>query len=108
MRSSGLRGVDPGPVRQGKSEKDIKNLRQEIEILRQLRHENIIQMLDSFETKTEFCVVTGAPVSLPSLPTLKSRKRLPQTSPALPSGRTDGSLDRILAKRCRVRPGRAV
>lgn len=44
---------------QGKSEKDIKNLRQEIEILRQLRHENIIQMLDAFETKTEFCVVTG-------------------------------------------------
>lgn len=43
----------------GKSEKDIKNLRQEIEILRQLRHENIIQMLDAFETKTEFCVVTG-------------------------------------------------
>jgi hypothetical protein len=32
---------------------------QEIEILRQLRHENIIQMLDAFETKTDFCVVTG-------------------------------------------------
>lgn len=46
-------------VRVGKSEKDIKNLRQEIEILRQLRHENIIQMLDAFETKTEFCVVMG-------------------------------------------------
>jgi serine/threonine protein kinase len=46
-------------VKQGKSEKDIRNLRQEIEILRQLRHENIIQMLDAFETKTEFCVVTG-------------------------------------------------
>ncbi|KAG2431488.1 hypothetical protein HXX76_009502 [Chlamydomonas incerta] len=45
-------------LKQGKSEKDIKNLRQEIEILRQLRHENIIQMLDAFETKTEFCVVT--------------------------------------------------
>ncbi|GLC39018.1 hypothetical protein PLESTM_000827500 [Pleodorina starrii] len=44
-------------LKQGKSEKDIKNLRQEIEILRQLRHENIIQMLDAFETKTEFCVV---------------------------------------------------
>eukprot|EP00775_Hariotina_reticulata_P001705 gene1705-2051_t len=43
-------------VKQGKSEKDIRNLRQEIEILRQLRHENIIQMLDAFETKTEFCV----------------------------------------------------
>ncbi|MEW5307613.1 MAG: hypothetical protein WDW36_009992 [Sanguina aurantia] len=45
-------------MKQGKSEKDIKNLRQEIEILRQLRHENIIQMLDAFETKAEFCVVT--------------------------------------------------
>ncbi|WIA21240.1 hypothetical protein OEZ85_000481 [Tetradesmus obliquus] len=45
-------------VKHGKSEKDIRNLRQEIEILRQLRHENIIQMLDAFETKTDFCVVT--------------------------------------------------
>eukprot|EP00873_Tetraselmis_striata_P020056 jgi/Tetstr1/440320/TSEL_028657.t1 len=41
----------------GKSEKDLKNLRQEIEILRTLRHESIIQMLDAFETKTDFCVV---------------------------------------------------
>jgi hypothetical protein len=46
-------------VKAGKSEKDIRNLRQEIEILRQLQHENIIQMLDSFETKTDFVVVTG-------------------------------------------------
>jgi hypothetical protein len=46
-------------LKHGKSEKDIRNLRQEIEILRQLRHENIIQMLDAFETKTDFCVVTG-------------------------------------------------
>ena len=45
-------------MKHGKSEKDIRNLRQEIEILRRLRHENIIQMLDSFETKTDFCVVT--------------------------------------------------
>ncbi|KAF8056751.1 hypothetical protein HT031_006249 [Scenedesmus sp. PABB004] len=45
-------------VKHGKSEKDIRNLRQEIEILRQLRHESIIQMLDAFETKTDFCVVT--------------------------------------------------
>ena len=42
----------------GKSEKDIKSLRQEIEILRKLQHENIIMMLDAFETKSEFCVVT--------------------------------------------------
>lgn len=45
-------------MKHGKSEKDIRNLRQEIEILRNLQHENIIQMLDAFETKTDFCVVT--------------------------------------------------
>ncbi|GBG88292.1 hypothetical protein CBR_g46858 [Chara braunii] len=45
-------------LKHGKSERDIKNLRQEIEILRQLKHENIIQMLDAFETPHEFCVVT--------------------------------------------------
>ncbi|XP_057788862.1 serine/threonine-protein kinase TIO isoform X1 [Salvia miltiorrhiza] len=42
----------------GKSEKDVLNLRQEIEILRKLKHENIIAMLDSFEGPQEFCVVT--------------------------------------------------
>ncbi len=42
----------------GKSEKDIKNLRQEIGILRTLNHENIILMFDAFETEREFCVVT--------------------------------------------------
>ncbi|GAA0141846.1 non-receptor serine/threonine protein kinase [Lithospermum erythrorhizon] len=42
----------------GKSDKDIHNLRQEIEILRKLKHENIIAMLDSFESPQEFCVVT--------------------------------------------------
>ncbi len=51
----------------GKSEKDVRNLRQEIEILSNLRHENIIKMLDWFETKTDFCVVTefahGAPAA---------------------------------------------
>uniref|UniRef100_A0A7N0VJ53 non-specific serine/threonine protein kinase n=1 Tax=Kalanchoe fedtschenkoi TaxID=63787 RepID=A0A7N0VJ53_KALFE len=45
-------------LKHGNSDKDIKNLRQEIEILRKLRHENIVQMLDSFETPHEFCVVT--------------------------------------------------
>ncbi|KAF6164163.1 hypothetical protein GIB67_010133 [Kingdonia uniflora] len=45
-------------LKHGKSEKDIHNLRQEIEILRKLKHENIIEMLDSFETSQEFCVVT--------------------------------------------------
>lgn len=45
-------------MKQGKSEKDIHNLRQEIEILRKLKHENIIQMLDWFESPQEFCVVT--------------------------------------------------
>ncbi|KAH9310035.1 hypothetical protein KI387_037946, partial [Taxus chinensis] len=45
-------------LKHGKSEKDIENLRQEIEILRQLKHENIIEMLDAFESPQEFCVVT--------------------------------------------------
>lgn len=45
-------------MKHGKSEKDVRNLRQEIEILRKLKHENIIQMLDAFETSKEFCVVT--------------------------------------------------
>ncbi|XP_058724039.1 serine/threonine-protein kinase TIO-like isoform X1 [Vicia villosa] len=45
-------------MKHGKTEKDIHNLRQEIEILRKLKHENIIQMLDSFESPQEFCVVT--------------------------------------------------
>ncbi|KAK6128127.1 hypothetical protein DH2020_038130 [Rehmannia glutinosa] len=52
----------------GKSEKDILNLRQEIEILRKLKHENIIAMLDSFESTQEFCVVTEfAQVNITSL-----------------------------------------
>lgn len=40
-----------------KSEKDLRNLRLEIEILKGLSHENIVAMLDWFETKTEICVV---------------------------------------------------
>jgi len=45
-------------MKHGKSEKDIRSLRQEIEILRSLQHENIIRMSDAFETRSEFCVVT--------------------------------------------------
>lgn len=44
--------------KKGKSEKDLNNLRQEIEILRGLIHENIILMIDTFETQYEFCIVT--------------------------------------------------
>ena len=36
-----------------KSEKELKNLKHEIEILRSLHHENIIELLDSFETEKE-------------------------------------------------------
>ncbi len=42
----------------GKKDSDIKNLRQEIGILRTLNHENIILMFDAFETERDFCVVT--------------------------------------------------
>ena len=37
-------------IMRGKNEKDLNNLRQEIEILRRLKHENIILLLDAFET----------------------------------------------------------
>lgn len=42
----------------GKSEKDLKNLRQEMSILRTLNHDNIILLIDSFETSSDFVVVT--------------------------------------------------
>jgi fused-like protein len=42
----------------GKSEKDLRNLRSEIAILKGLNHTNIILLLDAFETAREFCVVT--------------------------------------------------
>ena len=42
----------------GKRERDLLNLRREIEILRALNHENIILLLDAFDTRREFCVVT--------------------------------------------------
>lgn len=44
--------------KRGKSDKDLQNLRLEIGILRRLDHPNIIRMLDSFETGTDFAVVT--------------------------------------------------
>jgi fused len=44
--------------KQGKSEKDLKSLEKEIDILRKLKHENIIQMLDTYETPQEVCVIT--------------------------------------------------
>lgn len=71
-------------MKHGKSEKDIKNLRQEIEILRTLRHENIIQMLDSFETKTDFCVVTGGRVHACKQARMARPTRAPRAAPAAP------------------------
>lgn len=43
--------------KKGKNEKELNTLRQEINILRKLDHENIVLLLDSFETNEEFCVV---------------------------------------------------
>jgi fused-like protein len=45
-------------LKHGKSERDLAALRGEIEILRGLHHENIIALLDFFETRQEFCLVT--------------------------------------------------
>lgn len=45
-------------AKHGKSEKDLRNLRSEIDIQRKLDHPNIIVLLDAFETQNEFCIVT--------------------------------------------------
>eukprot|EP00066_Takifugu_rubripes_P020697 XP_011609963.1 PREDICTED: serine/threonine-protein kinase 36 [Takifugu rubripes] len=42
----------------GRSEKELQNLKREIEIMRGLQHPNIIKLFDSFETKTEIVIVT--------------------------------------------------
>ena len=42
----------------GKAEKDLRNLKREIEIMSGLKHENIIELLDHFETNEEIVVVT--------------------------------------------------
>eukprot|EP00392_Amoebophrya_sp_AT5.2_P000373 g373.t1 len=44
--------------KRGKSDKDLRNLRSEISILKRLEHPNIICLFDSFETTTDFCLVT--------------------------------------------------
>ncbi|KAG8228702.1 hypothetical protein J437_LFUL008691 [Ladona fulva] len=44
--------------KRGRSEKELRSLRQECEIQQHLHHPNIIQMLDSFETDNEIVVVT--------------------------------------------------
>ncbi|KAM4608180.1 serine/threonine-protein kinase 36 [Discoglossus pictus] len=42
----------------GRSEKELKGLKREIQIMRDLRHPNIVRMLDSCETDREVVVVT--------------------------------------------------
>lgn len=37
----------------GKSDKELRGLRREIDIMRGLHHDNIIEMLDSFDTDKE-------------------------------------------------------
>eukprot|EP00928_Gymnodinium_smaydae_P027090 TRINITY_DN21068_c0_g1_i1.p1 TRINITY_DN21068_c0_g1~~TRINITY_DN21068_c0_g1_i1.p1 ORF type:complete len:1428 (+),score=315.60 TRINITY_DN21068_c0_g1_i1:146-4429(+) len=44
--------------KRGKPEKDLQNLRLELGILQRLDHPNIIRLLDSFDTNTDFVVVT--------------------------------------------------
>ena len=50
--------------KRGKQDKDLQSLRSEIEILKRLRHENIIMLLDAFETNHEFCVVTEVKIQI--------------------------------------------
>ncbi|XP_011503208.1 PREDICTED: serine/threonine-protein kinase fused [Ceratosolen solmsi marchali] len=44
--------------KKGRSSKELKSLRRECEIQKDMHHPNIIQMLDSFETETKIVVVT--------------------------------------------------
>jgi fused-like protein len=44
-------------IKKGKNEKELRSLRQEIDILTSLDHDNIVMLLDAFETQTEFVVV---------------------------------------------------
>lgn len=46
----------------GRSEKELRNLQREIEIMRGLRHPNIVHMLDSFETDKEVHFGLGSPL----------------------------------------------
>lgn len=41
----------------GKAEKDLNILRGEINILRRMKHENIVEMIHSFETNTEVSLI---------------------------------------------------
>lgn len=41
----------------GKSDKELRGLRREIEIMRGLHHDNIIEMLDSFDTDKEVSIL---------------------------------------------------
>lgn len=43
--------------KKGKTEKELRNLRSEIEILTKLNHNHIITVFDSFETETDFILV---------------------------------------------------
>jgi len=40
-----------------RTEKELRSLQREIEIMRNLKHKNIVSLLDSFETDSEVCVV---------------------------------------------------
>ncbi len=42
----------------GKTAEEVKQIREEIDIMKELKHDNIVRMLDAFETSGEFCVVT--------------------------------------------------
>ncbi|XP_065364847.1 serine/threonine-protein kinase fused [Calliphora vicina] len=44
--------------KRGRSTRELKNLRRECDIQAQLKHPNVIEMLESFETKNELVVVT--------------------------------------------------
>uniref|UniRef100_A0A3Q4N4S6 non-specific serine/threonine protein kinase n=1 Tax=Neolamprologus brichardi TaxID=32507 RepID=A0A3Q4N4S6_NEOBR len=58
----------------GRSENQLQSLKREIEIMRDLRHPNIVQLFDSFETETELFQILEDDGNLPEIfPSFKVR-----------------------------------
>lgn len=64
-------------LKKGKNDRELRNLRSEIEILTKLHHDHIITLFDSFETEEEFVVVMEYAIG-ELYKILESDRRLPE------------------------------
>lgn len=86
----------------GRNEADLFALRREIDILRGMRHENIVQMFDFVETDEYFCVVTefaqarAAASAAMLVKVTTAQPLLTRTTPSAPASPPQGQLFEIL------------